>query len=86
MNIDQQYKVKQRIIELVHKGVITDTTDIYLKGGLVAEVSIAWDDIDPILVDIVTWGEYQSYCQLDRDEVAYFKKTNTLDYWEALDY
>jgi len=86
MNLDKQHKVKQRIIELVHKGVITDTTDIYLKNGLVAEVSIAWDDDNPVLVDIITWNEYQSYCQLDREEASYFKRTNTLDFWESLDY
>jgi hypothetical protein len=84
--VDQakQERIKQRIIELANAGIITDTADIYLQGGLVAEVSICWDDAAPVLVDIITWGDYQGYAQLDQQEARYFKRTNTMQYWEAL--
>jgi hypothetical protein len=84
MDQAKQERIKARIIELANAGIITDTTDIYLQGGLVAEVSICWDDAAPVLVDIITWGEYQAYAQLDPEDARYFKRTNRMKYWEAL--
>ena len=84
MDQTKKQRIKQRIIELANAGIITDTTDIYLQGGLVAEVSICWDDPAPVLVDIITWGEYQAYAQLDPEEARYFKRTNRMKYWEDI--
>ena len=76
--MEKLIKYRERIMRLIEHEVITDTTDILVARDLVAELSLVWDDEDPICIDFISTEAYADYCGYDRYEMAEWKRNNKL--------
>lgn len=76
--MEKLIEYRKRIMKLIEHEVVTDTTDILVAPDLVAEISLVWDDEDPICIDFISTEAYADYCGYDRKEMAEFKRTHRL--------